>query len=70
MDKAFAGLTGFNRIVDDIVIYDSDAATFSKHVRQLLKHCADQNIVLNLYKLISRSFPWGQHSMLQSTSIK
>ena len=33
MAEAFAGLTGFRRIVDDIVIYDSDITQHVKHVK-------------------------------------
>ena len=33
MDEAFAGLTGCRRIVDDVVIYDSDPAQHTDHVR-------------------------------------
>ena len=50
MTEAFTGLTGFCRIVDDIVIYDSDASTHTEHVRTFLKRCADKNIALNLAK--------------------
>ena len=50
MAEAFAGFTGFRRIVDDIVIYDSDATTHADHVRQFLKHCEEQNIALKLSK--------------------
>jgi len=42
MAEAFTGLTRFHRIVDDIVIYDSDAATHTEHVRVFLKRCADK----------------------------
>ena len=50
MAEAFTGLTGFRRIVYDIVIYDSDASTHTKHVRTFLKRCADKNIALDLAK--------------------
>jgi len=50
MAEAFTGLTGLRCIVDDIVIYASDAATHTKHVQVFLKHCADKNIALNLAK--------------------
>ena len=45
MDEAFAGLPGFRRVVDDVVIYDQDR---SQHVRQFLQRCAERNITLNL----------------------
>ena len=50
MAEAFTGLNGFRHIVDDIVIYDSDAATHTEHVCAFLKCCADKNIALNLAK--------------------
>ena len=33
MDEAFAGLSGFRRVVDDVVIYDQDRAQHSSHVK-------------------------------------
>ena len=50
MDEAFAGLSGFRRIVDDVVIYDSTATHHADHVRQFLQRCADQWITLNTDK--------------------
>ncbi len=50
MDEAFAGLPGFRRVVDDVVIYDHDRAQHTSHVRQFLQRCADMNITLNLSK--------------------
>ena len=50
MAEALAGLTGFRRIIDDIVIYDSEAAIHTQHVRQFLKCCTDRNVALNLSK--------------------
>ena len=47
MDEAFSGLTGYRRIVDDFVIYDSDKAQHAQHVRQFLQRCAEQRITLN-----------------------
>ena len=32
MDEAFVGLTGYRRIVDDVVIYDSDTTQHTDHV--------------------------------------
>ena len=37
MAEAFEGLTGFRRIVDDIVIYDRDEASHMDHMRQFLQ---------------------------------
>ena len=50
MDEAFAGLPGFRRVVDDIVIYDSDTTQHTQHVRQFLQRCAEKRITLNLSK--------------------
>ena len=50
MDDAFAGLTGYCRIVDDIVIYNSDPAQHIDHVRQFLQRCAERQITLNTDK--------------------
>ena len=50
MAEAFSGLTGFRRIVDDIVIYDSDATQHANHVRAFLQRCAEKQIALNLDK--------------------
>lgn len=47
MAEAFQGLTGFRRIVDDIVMYDKDEATHKEHVRQFLKCSQDKKITLN-----------------------
>ena len=47
MTKAFEGLSGFRRIVDDIVIYDKDAKTHMTHVRQFLQCCQERKIALN-----------------------
>ena len=47
MDEAFAGLTGYRRVVDDVVIYDSDTHQHANHVRQFLQRCAEQQITLN-----------------------
>ena len=50
MAEAFSDLTGFRRIVDDIVIYDSDLQQHASHVMQFLQRCADKQIALNLDK--------------------
>ena len=50
MDEAFAGLPGFRRVIDDIVIYDSDTTQHTQHVRQFLQRCAEKRITLNLSK--------------------
>ena len=50
MAEVFTGLTGFCRVVDDIIIYDSDKHQHAIHVRQFLQRCADKQIALNLGK--------------------
>ena len=37
MDEAFAGLEGYRRIVDDVVIFDKDKEQHESHVRQFLQ---------------------------------
>ena len=37
MDEAFTGLSRYRRIVDDVVIYDSDPSQHIDHVRQFLQ---------------------------------
>ena len=37
MDEAFAGLSGYRCIVDDVVIYDNDPTLHTDHVRQFLQ---------------------------------
>jgi len=50
MTEAFNGLSGFRRIVDDFIIYDSNLSDQIAHVKEFLKHCADQHIALNAEK--------------------
>ena len=50
MTEAFNGLSGFRRIVDDFVIYDSNIADHLTHVEQFLQRCAENNIALNMEK--------------------
>ena len=50
MDEAFAGLPGFRRVVDDVMIYDQDGAQHGSHIRQFLQWCKEKNITLNLSK--------------------
>ena len=52
MDEALAGLSGFRRIVDDVVIYDRDPEQHDHHVRRFLQRCADLNITLNENKFV------------------
>jgi len=48
--KAFEGLSGFQHIVDDFVIYDSNISDHEDHVKQFLQYWADFNIYLNTEK--------------------
>ena len=50
MAEAFAGLSGFRCIVDDIIIYNSDATQHAAVVRTFLQRCADKQIALNIEK--------------------
>ena len=50
MDEAFAGLEGYRRIVDDVVIFDKDKEQHESHVRQFLQHCSKRRITLNAEK--------------------
>ena len=43
MDEAFAGLDDFCKIVDDVVIFDSDPLKHVQHVRQMLRCCISLN---------------------------
>ena len=47
MAEALEGLTGFRRVVDDIVIYDKKKASHITHVQQFLQLRQDQQISLN-----------------------
>ena len=47
MDEAFQGLTNYQKIVDDVIIFDEDKRTHATHVRQFLQRCADKGISLH-----------------------
>ena len=47
MAEALEGLTGYCRIVDDIVIYDKDPQQHVMHVKQFLQRCKDKKISIN-----------------------
>ena len=53
MADAFADLSGYCRIVDDIVIYDNGIVQHANHVRAFLQRCTDMDITLNMDKCIS-----------------
>ena len=50
MADSFEGLSGFRRIVDNIIIYDKDETSHIQHVRQFLLRCRERNIALNKEK--------------------
>ncbi len=52
MDEAFSGLSDYRRIVDDVVIYDSDEKQHECHVRQFLQCCVERSITLNVDKWV------------------
>ena len=47
MAEAFEGLSGFRRVVDDVVIFDKDKVSHVEHVRQFIQQCNDRKIALN-----------------------
>ena len=47
MAEAFECLLAFQRVVDDIVIYDKDKERHITHVKQFLQRCQDHQISLN-----------------------
>jgi len=47
MDEAFTGLTAYNRIVNNVVVYDSNLAQHIDRIRQFLQRCAERKITLN-----------------------
>ena len=51
MAEAFKGLSGFRRIVDDIVIFDKDKGNHKEHVRQFIQRCSDRKISINIDKV-------------------
>ena len=44
MAEALEGLSGYRRIVNDIVIYDKDPQQHVQHVKQFLERCRDRKI--------------------------
>ena len=50
MAEALESLTGYRRIVDDIIIYDKDPQQHIKHVKQFLQRCEDKKISINRNK--------------------
>ena len=50
MAEAFDDLDDFQRIVDDVVVYDAARETHEQHVRGFLQRCSDRSISLNAEK--------------------
>jgi len=50
MEEALEGLSGYRRIVDDIVIYDKDPQQYVQHVKQFLQWCSDKQLSPNREK--------------------
>ena len=51
MAEPMEGLSGYRRIVDDIVIYDKDPQQHIVHVKQFLQRCKHKQITINREKL-------------------
>ena len=47
MDEASRGLSNYQKVVDDIVIYDNNLDSHVNHVRQFLARCAEKGISLH-----------------------
>lgn len=50
MDETFQGLSGYRRVVNDVVIFYRDEAQYAQHVRQFLARCTERKITLNVDK--------------------
>ena len=50
MAEASEGLSGFRRVVDDVVIFDKDEVSPCGHVRQFIQRFKDRKIAFNLDK--------------------
>ncbi|KAF0307558.1 Transposon Ty3-I Gag-Pol polyprotein [Amphibalanus amphitrite] len=51
MDEAFEGLSGFRKVVDDVIIFSRTRSEHLQHVRQFLQRCQDRGVSLNASKL-------------------
>ena len=56
MAQAFEGLLGFRRIVDDVVIYDKDAATHADHVKQFIQVSGQRHLTFAGFQLSSEGY--------------
>ena len=50
MDEALAGMQNFRKIVDNVIIFDSNQQEHIVHVRELLRRCQEKEISLNREK--------------------
>ena len=51
MDEAFEGMTGFRKVVDDVIIFSRTREEHIQHVRKFLTRCQEKGISLNVSKL-------------------
>lgn len=51
MDEAFAGLPGYRKVVDDVIIYSKTLEEHIQHVRTFMARCQERGISLNVKKL-------------------
>ena len=47
MDEAFAEMKDFRKVVDDVIVFDSDQDQHTRHVRTFLQQCEAKGISLN-----------------------
>ena len=52
MAEAFEGLTGFRRVVDDVIIYEKDISNHVSHVKKLLQRFQERRISINQDKWV------------------
>ena len=50
MYEAFAGLTGFQRIVDDVIIFDNNIEQHAEDIQQFVWRYKEKHITLNIKK--------------------
>ena len=50
MSEAFEGLRDFQRIVDDVVVYDETVTEHESNLRAFLQRCVERGISLNAKK--------------------
>ena len=51
MDEAFDGLTGYKKVVDDVIIFSRTREDHIRDVRAFMKRCEEEGISLNRKKL-------------------